>query len=387
MAITTKPNINTPWAESGDKTDPGVPKYQFGWGVGETPLPAIMNYVMNRTDTFEKHVNEAGIAAWDASTSYSQGSMVSYQISADNTRVYLSRVDSNVNNQPNASSAQWLDLTAKALTASYLEVDGTNALTATIEYPNVTAYEYGQMFNLKIKNANTSANVFLNVNGLGNRAIRLQNNGGLAQGDLIEGMIAQVVYVRATDLADRFYLLNPYLSVGAETSNTVLQRVSVNRVTFGTTGLSISPLSDTVLISEGYLFMQASITPKKVNSVIIVESAIPNTDTYNPGNSGTGVPQRLAVTLHRVGTNDALTVERKDGTSSSAQQGSTFLRYEHKVTNTNQITFQCRLIGLRNTGEATWTSAIMAKGVGPDLVPIWKRESMFATLTLTEIQQ
>lgn len=79
MALPNKPSIKNVWATSGLIVEPSEGKVDTGWIV-ERPPHQFQNWLQNRSDQFIKHVNEAGIPAWDAVTvytanrSYAQGS-------------------------------------------------------------------------------------------------------------------------------------------------------------------------------------------------------------------------------------------------------------------------------------------------------------------------
>jgi hypothetical protein len=80
MANIPKPtNLNTIWASTGTRVDPGVTKTNIGWVV-QLPPYEYQNWAMNRSDTAIAHINQHGIPEWDANTeyqgnlSYSQGS-------------------------------------------------------------------------------------------------------------------------------------------------------------------------------------------------------------------------------------------------------------------------------------------------------------------------
>lgn len=57
------------WAALGDVETPTDAKMETGW-VAEVPKAQVENWVQNRQDAFNAHVNERGIAEWDATTDY-----------------------------------------------------------------------------------------------------------------------------------------------------------------------------------------------------------------------------------------------------------------------------------------------------------------------------
>lgn len=70
MSEILKPSkMNVLWASGGDILDPGDTKYATGWGV-EIPPRQWENFVQNKQDSFNAHVNQHGVVAWDAETEY-----------------------------------------------------------------------------------------------------------------------------------------------------------------------------------------------------------------------------------------------------------------------------------------------------------------------------
>lgn len=91
MAEYSKPtSLGIIWADGGDKIKPSDDKIQTGW-LPEIPTRQNFNWLDNRQDQFNAHVNQHGIAVWDiytpyiASKSYAQGS---------NGIIYRSKQDS-----------------------------------------------------------------------------------------------------------------------------------------------------------------------------------------------------------------------------------------------------------------------------------------------------
>lgn len=70
MAAILKPvNLSLTWASGGDILNPGDTKYASGWSV-EIPPRQWFNYLDNRQDEAIAHINQHGIAVWDATTEY-----------------------------------------------------------------------------------------------------------------------------------------------------------------------------------------------------------------------------------------------------------------------------------------------------------------------------
>lgn len=74
MANITKPSgLSNIWAAAGTKIDPGNSKVGLGWVV-QLPPYEYQNWVDNRQDAAIAHINQHGIAEWDAVTEY-QGNL------------------------------------------------------------------------------------------------------------------------------------------------------------------------------------------------------------------------------------------------------------------------------------------------------------------------
>lgn len=85
-----KPNkLNLLWASGGDILDPGDTKYQTGWGV-EVPPRQWENYIQNKQDQAIAHINQHGIAVWDAETEYQANT--SYAQGQTNGTIYRAKL-------------------------------------------------------------------------------------------------------------------------------------------------------------------------------------------------------------------------------------------------------------------------------------------------------
>lgn len=69
MAEINKPTLSVAWAENGLKTEPTDTKKNTGWVV-EKPPYEWWNFIENRQDKMLQHINQHGIAVWDATTEY-----------------------------------------------------------------------------------------------------------------------------------------------------------------------------------------------------------------------------------------------------------------------------------------------------------------------------
>jgi hypothetical protein len=74
MTLIVKPDYTNIWSSGGGRVAPANTKIQQGW-TAEVPPFQFENWIQNRQDTFIAHVNQRGIAAWDALTEYEAGSL------------------------------------------------------------------------------------------------------------------------------------------------------------------------------------------------------------------------------------------------------------------------------------------------------------------------
>jgi len=99
----TKPNVNTIWADTGSSISPATAKIAQGW-IAEIPDFEFENWIQNRQDQFNAHVNQFGIVVWDSLTTYEANK--SY-VQASNGVVYRA-LTSNTNKNPTVSSSDWV---------------------------------------------------------------------------------------------------------------------------------------------------------------------------------------------------------------------------------------------------------------------------------------
>ena len=101
MSEILKPsNLSLTWAQGGDILNPGDTKYATGWGI-EIPPRQWFNYLDNRQDEAIAHINQRGVAQWDAGTEY-QG--VKSYVQGSNGTIYRSK-QTNTNQEPVADVA------------------------------------------------------------------------------------------------------------------------------------------------------------------------------------------------------------------------------------------------------------------------------------------
>lgn len=113
MAEISKPSdINKIWANTGDVVTPSDVKISTGW-VEEIPPHEYENFVQNKQDLAIAHINQHGIAVWDAVTEYQAGK--SY-VTGSNGIIYLC-VTTNTNNNPvtDSSNTYWVDYQATGM--------------------------------------------------------------------------------------------------------------------------------------------------------------------------------------------------------------------------------------------------------------------------------
>jgi hypothetical protein len=78
-----------------------------------------------------------------------------------------------------------------------------NALTASIN-PTISAYETNRLYEVQVANNNTAATT-INIDSIGATAIQTVDGNALSGGELIDGMIAYLLYN-----GTNFRLLNPF---------------------------------------------------------------------------------------------------------------------------------------------------------------------------------
>src|SRR5690554_5601112 len=103
MALVDKPDVNKVWAVGGAIVEPPDSKKQLGW-VAEVPPFQFENWIQNRQDLFNAHVNQRGIVEWDGETEYEAGR--SYVQDPVDGTIYRCTV-SNTNNIPSSSPGFW----------------------------------------------------------------------------------------------------------------------------------------------------------------------------------------------------------------------------------------------------------------------------------------
>lgn len=108
MPNITKPSdINKVWSNAGDNLSPSDAKINGGW-LTEIPPRQWFNWLDNKQDQAIAHINQHGIAVWDATTEYqANGSLVQ----GSNGKIYAAFV-TNTNQNPvtDVTETYWADV-------------------------------------------------------------------------------------------------------------------------------------------------------------------------------------------------------------------------------------------------------------------------------------
>lgn len=105
MAEISKPvDINKIWSASGDILAPSDTKISQGWAV-EIPPRQYFNYIDNKQDQFNAHVNQHGIVVWDGSTEYQANK--SYVQGTDGVVYRAKQTHTNQNPITDTSGVYW----------------------------------------------------------------------------------------------------------------------------------------------------------------------------------------------------------------------------------------------------------------------------------------
>lgn len=112
MPNITKPNdMNTVWASTGDIVAPDAEYIANGWEA-IIPPREYFNWLDNRQDRFNAHVNQHGIPLWDSSTEY-QASL-SYAKGSDGKIYRAGTTNSNINPVGDITGA-WFDMSGNGI--------------------------------------------------------------------------------------------------------------------------------------------------------------------------------------------------------------------------------------------------------------------------------
>jgi len=147
-------NLSLTWASGGDVLDPGNTKYATGWTV-EIPPRQWFNYLDNRQDTAIAHINQHGVAVWDATTEYQANK--SYVQGPTNGTVYRCvQTHTNQNPETDLSNTYWIiafasagDFYTKAeVNGAFLSkaANGSDIANAATFRNNISVYSQAQTY-------------------------------------------------------------------------------------------------------------------------------------------------------------------------------------------------------------------------------------------------
>ena len=173
-------NLSLTWASAGDVLDPGNTKYATGWQV-EIPARQWFNYLDNRQDTAIAHINQHGVAVWDAGTEYQANK--SYCQGLTNGTIYRC-VQTHTNQDPEAdiSNTYWIvafasagDFYTKAeVDGAFLSkaANGSDILNAATFRNNISVYSQAQTYTKTEVDAKTTvASTAQAQDGISNTAL------------------------------------------------------------------------------------------------------------------------------------------------------------------------------------------------------------------------
>lgn len=157
-------NLSLTWASAGDVLDPGNTKYATGWQV-EIPPRQWFNYLDNRQDTAIAHINQHGVAVWDATTEYQANK--SYVQGQTNGTVYRCvQTHTNQNPETDLSNTYWIiafasagDFYTKAeVDGAFLSkaANGSDIANAATFRNNISVYSQAQTYTRSEVDAKTT---------------------------------------------------------------------------------------------------------------------------------------------------------------------------------------------------------------------------------------
>lgn len=165
MTQITKPtDLSKIWADSGDKATPLDSKISTGWQV-EIPPRQWFNWLDNRQDRAIAHINQHGIAVWDANTMYYAGR--SYVQDPATGNIFRCNT-TNRGNAPAVGSSFWTMPFADAATAfSEAQADGKYAQLSQNgnDFPNKAAVRNNLSVYSRTEVDNLSPRGFIAFNG------------------------------------------------------------------------------------------------------------------------------------------------------------------------------------------------------------------------------
>jgi len=180
MTDTVKPDLQILWAETGAVVQPSDAKIQQGW-IAEKPPFQTENWVQNRTDQYLKHIDENGVPAWSATSSYASGSL-----SLHLGEIWQSLQDGNTGNIPTVDLGFWEKW-------EFVKIDGTSVINGNLVAAN--------SFGLAVQDSNGDAQVLAQW-GAGDTVLMgaVTDSGGLNTSVIIKQGGANRIVITATTL-------------------------------------------------------------------------------------------------------------------------------------------------------------------------------------------
>lgn len=134
MALVTRPNTDTNWAEGGNTVEPSTEKQELGWTI-EKPPNEIMNWIHNKQDKAVQYFLQEGISDWNSSQDYSNSSVVKY-----NKVVYKAKLASK-GKQPDTETSVW-----EVAFAPYSVATDLDKVKNTVNYAAKLVYKEAPVF-------------------------------------------------------------------------------------------------------------------------------------------------------------------------------------------------------------------------------------------------
>lgn len=183
MVEITKPDLTYIWGSGGSIVTPSSVKVQTGWQA-EVPPYQWENYIQNRQDTFNVHVNQHGICVWDALTSYFtaksyvQGSNGTVYVAVQNSGPATTTQDPTTD----TTNVYWTPavVSPKNLqnqTYSSFLTTGTSTAYVVTPSPALTSYTTNQRFGVTFHTQGTGSPT-VNISGLGVKNLKQYDSTG-----------------------------------------------------------------------------------------------------------------------------------------------------------------------------------------------------------------
>ncbi len=122
VAITKPVNLSLTWASGGDILDPGDTKYATGWQV-EIPPRQWFNFLDNRQDEAIAHINQYGVAVWDAGTEYQYEALGEKSLVMASDGIIYRTLDTNTNQNPTTTVGVHWEIAFADAGAFYTKVE------------------------------------------------------------------------------------------------------------------------------------------------------------------------------------------------------------------------------------------------------------------------